>query len=69
MKLLLKRNMDDLYVLCDEQGEMLPAQVRVSLISEVGAPQKLTVEFYCDGESIRVVGDGNAGTTDPVGNA
>lgn len=69
MKLLLKRNLDDLYVLCNEQGEMLPAQVRVSLTSEVGAPQKLTVEFYCDGESIRVVGDGDGGTTDPVGNA
>lgn len=66
MKLLLKRNPDDLYVLCNEHGEMLPAQVRVSLTSEVGAPQKLTVEFYCDGESIRVVGDGDGGTTDPV---
>lgn len=69
MKLLLKRNPEDLYVLCNEQGEMLPAQVRVSLTSEVGAPQKLTVEFYCDGESIRVVGDGSGGTANTVGNA
>ena len=66
MKLLLKRECNGLYVLCNEHGEMLPAQMRVSLTSEVGQLQKLTVEFYCDGESIRVIGDGNGRATDPI---
>lgn len=61
MKLLLKRDaLTGLFVLCDESGQMLPAQTKVELISEPRELQMLRVTFYCDGESIRVVGDGDA---------
>lgn len=61
MKLLLKRQPENgLYVLCNEAGEILPAQTRVTLVSEPGEQQMLHVTFYCDGESIKVVGDGDS---------
>lgn len=65
MKLLLKREaVTGLFALFDESGEMLPSQLKVELISEPGELQMLHVSFYCDGEFIKVVGDGNGTATD-----
>lgn len=65
MKLTIRSYRDmhgnDLPVLCDEEGNMLPGQTKVALEHKANDVPKVTVEFMLDGDSIKAV-DGPANT-------
>lgn len=43
--------------LCDESGEVLPCQTKVTLADQVGDAPRLIVEFVVDGKDLRLVGE------------
>lgn len=62
MKLFLKRMSEygGVIALCDEQGNILPAQAEVEIFSEPGELTYARVKFYIDGKGLQLAGEEDA---------
>lgn len=69
MNLQLKRHKNGLLALFGDDGELLPGQMSVEIDNEMCGMLTAVVRFHVDGRKVRIVGDGDGGTTDRGGDA